>query len=252
MGPQTIQGNQKIATAIRERRKELRLTIEEAAAKAGVGTKTWCRYEAGESIRKDKYRGVCKALNWRSFPEEDAEKSEALDISEYKNHKAWSQNLADIFGDTAAASFAIGSDILLDHIEEDLRELSRLPKGTHIGQLDCSFLTDKLPRQFLMRFDYDFMYTLRMTVIQFRMLARLKRSFVAHSVLEELALYLVVEESRFLLDEVASTLEEDWDTWIFDLFDDQDVVTFLYSNIYVSPEHIYHFDHWQEQTFYME
>lgn len=252
MGPQTIQGNQEIATAIRERRKELQLTIEEAAVRAGVGTKTWCRYEAGESIRKDKCRGVCKALNWRSFPEKDAEENETLDISKYKNHEAWSQNLADMFGDTAAASFAIGSDILLDHIEEDLRELSRLPKGTHIGQLGCSFLADELPQQFLMRFDYDFMYALRMTVIRFRMLARLKGDFVAHSVLEELALYLVVEESHLLMDEVEPPLEEDWDTWIFDLFDDQDIVTFLYSDLYISPEHIYHFSHWQEQKFYME
>ena len=58
MSQQTIKGTPKLAEAIRNRRKELGLTIEEAAVKAGVGTKTWCRYEAGEAIRKDKTRGL--------------------------------------------------------------------------------------------------------------------------------------------------------------------------------------------------
>ena len=48
------------------------LTIEEAASRAGVGTKTWCRYEAGESIRSDKCKGVCKALNWLSLPGQES------------------------------------------------------------------------------------------------------------------------------------------------------------------------------------
>jgi len=44
----------------KHRRSMLNLTIEEAASKAGVGTKTWSRYEAGGSIRKDKSKGICK------------------------------------------------------------------------------------------------------------------------------------------------------------------------------------------------
>ena len=51
MAQKTIQGNEFLAKQIKLRRKELGLTIEEAASRAGVGTKTWCRYEAGESIR---------------------------------------------------------------------------------------------------------------------------------------------------------------------------------------------------------
>ena len=53
MAQQTIQGNKALAKQIKQRRIELGLTIEEAASRAEVGTKTWCRYEAGESIRKD-------------------------------------------------------------------------------------------------------------------------------------------------------------------------------------------------------
>ena len=47
-----------LSEKIKSRRLELSLTIEEAAKRAGVGTKTWCRYEAGESIRADKYKDL--------------------------------------------------------------------------------------------------------------------------------------------------------------------------------------------------
>ena len=60
MTQKTIQGNADLAKQIRLRRSELGLTIEEAASRTGIGTKTWCRYEAGESIRSDKCKGVCK------------------------------------------------------------------------------------------------------------------------------------------------------------------------------------------------
>ena len=252
MSPRAIQGTPQLAAAIKERRKALHLTIEEAAAKAGVGTKTWCRYEAGESIRKDKCRGICKALNWRTLPETEASAnvSASFKLSEYHSHKAWSQNIADIFGEAAAASFAIGSDIILDHIQEDLQKLSTLPQGSHIGQVDCSILADLLPKQFLMRYDYDFIYLLHATVTQLRNRSQLPQEFLVHSVLEELALYLMVEESHFLMDEIETNVEEAWDEWIFDLFDDMDIITFLYSNLWISTENPYHFNHWSEDQFY--
>ena len=71
MAMRSIKGNQELAKKIKARRNELGLTIEEAAIRAGVGIKTWSRYEAGESIREDKYKGVCKALNWYSFIENE-------------------------------------------------------------------------------------------------------------------------------------------------------------------------------------
>lgn len=54
MAPKTILSNEDLGKKIKVRRNELRLTIEEAASRAGVGVKTWCRYESGGSIRKDK------------------------------------------------------------------------------------------------------------------------------------------------------------------------------------------------------
>ena len=47
MAQKKIQGSEDLARQIKSRRNELVLTIEEAASRAGVGTKTWSRYEAG-------------------------------------------------------------------------------------------------------------------------------------------------------------------------------------------------------------
>lgn len=96
MAPKTIQGSEALAKQIRSRRNELGLTIEEAASRASVGTKTWSRYEAGESIRKDKWKGICRALNWNNFPEQEEE--QGIFVQKYKGHKAWSEFLEENFG----------------------------------------------------------------------------------------------------------------------------------------------------------
>lgn len=253
MGPKTVQGSQKLAQEIRKRRNELNLTIEEAASKAGVGTKTWCRYEAGESIRKDKYNGVCKALNWRRFPGDELGDETETGISQFRESDMWSKFLEEEFGEAAAASFVVGSDILLDDIEEDLRELAKMPRGTHIGQIDCSFLADVLPQQFLMRYDYDFMYAMKMELKQLRRVVKSGNSFMAHSVLEELILCLIVEKAHILLDEGDLEVECRWDEWIYDFFGDADICTFLFSNLfYLSEGDGYHFDRWMERQFYTD
>lgn len=258
MSLQAIKGTPKLAEAIRNRRKELGLTIEEAAIKAGVGTKTWCRYEAGEAIRKDKAKGLCKALNWHALPGTTGEKDAEFNLKEYKNHTAWSNYICSRFGEAAAVSFVIGSDIVLDYLEEDLNELSQMPRGTHVGQLSGSAMKDILPPQFLMHYDYEFIYHLKITVERLRQIARHSNSFQAYSVMQELAIYLFVEESKFLMDCMAAEMEECgvsgldmWDEWVFDLLEDMDVVTCLYSDDYLTPDHIYHFEHWTEYQFHM-
>ena len=249
MGQKSVKGNEKLAQAIKMRRIELNLTIEEAATRAGVGTKTWCRYEAGESIRQDKCKGICKALNWRGFPNED-EEDVLLNTREYEDHEAWSQYLFDQFGEVAAVSFAIGSDILLDYVKDDMEELLKMPRGTHIGQIGVSFLANELPQQFCMKYDYDFMYALYTTIVRLRKIAHANMQIVAHTVLEELAIYLIVEQSRFLMESSNCNLEEYWDEWIFDLFDDMDIITCLYSDQYLTEDNCYHFNHWMENQFY--
>lgn len=258
MGQKSIQGSLELAKSIRLRRNELNLTIEEAASKAGVGTKTWSRYEAGKSIRKDKARGICKALNWHGFPENgESDASNTFDLNDYINHEVWSPYLMEVFGKFVATSFVIGSDILLDNLERDMEELSSMPRESHIGEISTSWLESDLPPQFLMRYDYDFIYILRTTIIYFRTIAPMGIPIIAHSVMEELALYLIMEESRFLMESIASNIESDdmdsygdWDSWAFDIFDDEDIVTFLYSDHYLDDSHPYHFEHWLDAQFY--
>lgn len=257
MSQRSIKGNEKLARKIKSRRGELGLTIEEAASRAEVGTKTWCRYEAGESIRRDKCKGICKALNWHSFPEQDEEENDSrLSIQEYKNHAAWSSALEEEFGAEAAMSFAVGSDIVYDHIQEDLEELSSLPAGTHIGQLTISWLKDSLPKQFLMHYDYDFLYQMKCSLREMRRRAKNGLPMTAHSVMEEILLYLCNEEGGVLIElsgGICGTEEDedcDLEEWVFDLLDDRDVLTFLYSNVYLDSDHPYHFCHWAEQQFY--
>lgn len=254
MAQKTIQGNETLARKIKSRRNELGLTIEEAASRAGVGTKTWCRYEAGASIRMDKCKGICKALNWRVLPEEDAETHDGISVQEYKDHVAWSSFLENTFGARAAFSFAAGSDILLDYINEDLTELASMPVGSHLGQLSVSWLCAALPEQFLMHYDYDFLYQMKCTLQSMRRRAEYDQSLTAHSVMEELLLYLCNEEASALIElsDGINRFEDDenFEEWVFDLFGDMDIVDCLYNDLYLDTDHQYHFLHWNDLQFY--
>ena len=176
-------------------------------------------------------------------------------IEEYRNHEAWSEGICEQFGKGAAICFALGSDLLLDTLAEALEELSEAPRGTHLGQLDASVLASMLPEQFRTRYDYEFVYALRQNVKQFRQSAK-KNQYIAHSVLQELILFLIVDEFRSYVEYTGMDVHTDtdeldgWDDWIFDLFDDMDIVTFLYSDWYVTNENIYHFDHWMKSAFF--
>ena len=258
MTQKIIKGNESLARKIKSRRREMGLTIEEAASRAGVGTKTWYRYEAGESIRRDKCKGICKALNWHGFPDQNVEEKENVSIHEYRDHKAWSKYLERRFGPKAAIAFAVGSDILYDHIREDMEELNSLPAGTHIGQLEVSWLNGELPEQFQMHYDYEFLYRMKCTLCDMRVCARNDLPIIAHCVLEELIIYLCNEEAEVLIDlnrgrdEIEDSDALDSSEWVFDLFGDMDLITFLYSDYYLDSKHPYHFSHWTEQQFYMD
>ena len=259
MSQKTIKGTITLGKSIKSRRQELGLTIEEAAFKAGVGIKSWCRYESGESIRGDKVKGICKALSWHAFPNEDGKDENTFDIEYYRNHEAWSPYLNKEYGEGTAISFIIGSEIVLDYLKDDLHELSTLPKGSHIGQLPISMLKDSLPEQFLMKYDYDFLYQLKATVVKLIKMASNKDGFIAHSIMEELAIFLFLEEASAFMECISLEMEsigidrlENLNEWAFDLFGDMDIVTCLYSNRFLTEDNIYHFDHWSEDQFYIE
>ena len=260
MAQKIVQGNEALASKIKFRRNELGLTIEEAASRAGVGTKTWSRYEAGESIRRDKCKGICKALNWKGLPDQDGEEDSRISVQEYRNHEAWSRFLENEYGAGAAISFATGSDILLDQIEEDMTALACMPAGSHIGQLDVSWLRESLPDQFLMQYDYLFLYQMKCTLRKMRLRANNGLAMTAHSVMEELLLYLCYEEASALVElsggisgiEDEDEDDGDFEEWVFDLFDDMDIISFLYSNVYLDSDDTYHFSHWGDQQFYTD
>lgn len=259
MPQKSIQGSKEIAREIKRRRNELDLTIEEAALRAGIGTKTWSRYEAGESIRKDKCKGICKALNWRSFPDGESDGNRKRLLDEYREHEAWSQFLADTYGIRAAIAFAAGSDMLLDSIKQDLSDLASMPSNSHIGQLGTSFIREELPNQFLMRYDYDFLYRMKQTLLRLRRRANKAMRMTAHSVMEELIIYLCNEEAQVLIevgvgvDDIVEVEALDGSKdWVFDMFDDMDIITFLYSDEYLDEDHPFHFSHWGDQQFYTE
>lgn len=259
MAQKTIRGNQQLAKKIKLRRNELNLTIEEAALRAGVGTKTWSRYEAGESIRIDKCKGICKALNWRNFPDTESDIDIKPLADEYRNHEAWSQFLAENYGSGAAMAFAAGSDILLDSIKQDLSDLSSMPPGSHIGQLSTSFICEELPSQFLMRYNYDFLYEMKCILLQLRWRAKHEMPLTAHSVMEELIIYLCNEEAQALIEigagadvPIGNEYFDNSENWVFNMFDDMDIITYLYSNKYLNENHPFHFEHWSNQQFYMD
>ncbi len=204
----------------------------------------------------DKCKGICRALNWRNFPASDS-KSPSL-LMEYKEHEAWSRFLEENYGAWAALSFAAGSDILLDYMEQDLSDLSSMPIGSHIGQLSASFIRDELPAQFLTRYDYDFIYQMICVLKNLRVRAKDGDSMTAHSVMEELIVYLCNEEAKAFIELCSEDYEQtdeeyayDKD-WVFDLFDDMDVITYLYSNCFLQEDHSYHFIHWADQEFYTD
>lgn len=259
MSIQVIKGSKELGDKIRSRRNSLKLSIEEAAAKAGVGSKTWSRYESGESIRRDKVLGICKVLNWSAFPGSSDDQT-AFDIEDYKKDKAWPSALAECLGEAAAVSFVVGSGELLYYLDEDLEALTHKPKGTHVGELDFAWMEGILPQQFLMNYDYDFLFYMRSVLLDFRRQAANGKKFEAHTVLEELVLYLCMEESSGFMEEFypeSDEFEEDddassWDSWAFDLFDDMDICTYLYSGRYLKEKDPYHFVHWTEEQFYMD
>lgn len=258
MAQRSIQGNIELARKIKLRRNELNLTIEEAASRAGVGTKTWSRYEAGESIRRDKCRGICKALSWHDFPDGESDFGKKYLVEEYQNHEAWSQFLANNYGFGAAMAFAAGSDILLNYIKQDLSDLASMPSGSHIGQLGTSFISEALPTQFLLQYNYDFLYRMRCVLHQLRWRAKHGMPMTAHSVMEELIIYLCNEEAQVFIEVSAGADNfadnEDFDAledWVFDMFDDMDIITYLYSDKYLDEDHPFHFKHWSDQQFYM-
>ena len=85
------------------------------------------------------------------------------------------------------------------------------------------------------------------------------KPIIAHTVLDELAIYLFMLEAKALMECMYNDMYEAdiegldlIDRWAFELFDDMDIVTCLFSNRYLLEENIYHFDNWAKYQFYTD
>lgn len=247
MSSKSIEGSINLGEQIKSRRNELGLTIADAAQKAGVGIKTWCRYESGESIRSDKSKGVCKALNWKSLPNEEYFNDRLIQTERFKSDRIWSSYIEEEFGEDAAFAFSCGCELLEDDIDRDMNELAKMPKNSHVGQIDFSFLADYMPPQFLTQYDYEFLYYMKYRLHLLMGQAFKGDYFITDSVIEELLVFMIIEEAEIIMEEYGID-KDSYTEWIYDLFDDMDIVTFLYSDIYLPKDHIYHFSNWRKNN----
>ncbi|NLT25503.1 MAG: helix-turn-helix transcriptional regulator [Microbacteriaceae bacterium] len=152
----------RLAERIAARRCELDLTPGEAAARAGVSTSTWTKYETAGRIGDAKVAGVCRAMQWADLTGVPAPYRDQPD------RLGWSLAIALKLGDECAVDYADAGDAVLEAVERDLEALSALPSGTHLGQLDRSSLRELLPGCALVRYDYEFVFALRGAVEQAR------------------------------------------------------------------------------------
>ncbi len=161
-----------------------------------------------------------------------------------------------MFGSATAACFAIGSDIVLDQAREDLEALSSMPLHSHLGELGASWLVDNLPAQFLTRYDYEFVYALRHSVERLRLIVKSGRNITPHSVMDELALYLIETEgkSHFEMFDILHEYETECPEGLLaELCGDDDVVLMLYEcPVLLQQGDSYHFDRWNEEQFYLD
>lgn len=276
---------------VRKRREELGLTINAAAKKAHVGLKTWSRYESGEPVRQDKVIDVLRALNLSmadvTADEEpvhlkDTTLKEYLD--DYRTNPMWSKSFVQRFGIVSMIAFIRGAEDLLAAINNDLDILKTMPAGSHLGMLvNDSYVLDQLPAQFVTRYDYDFLYSLKSCLLQIRERMEHDEFSAAHTVLEEIVLLNIanfgnsavedggiMNELLFLLNkeciDISHEYEEaeneedsekerffvdDLEDWVYEFLGDDDVETYLYGPFALTPDNPYHFDHWMEHQFYM-
>jgi len=163
-------------------------------------------------------------------------------IDELRNCQYWSTYLEEQFDKMKAASFAVGSEMLLGEINEELSDLSLLPKGSHIGQLGDSDLVEIMPQQFLTEYNYELLYDLRCGVQRLQKYAKAGVEIHPKNVLEEIAVYLMMQEAQYIQDGYPGLGDESWLDLLFD--DDGDMSMALYDDVYIKEDSIYHFKHW--------
>jgi Helix-turn-helix domain len=269
MAPKTEPSSTELGKLMRGRRKELGLTIEQAAASANIGSESWRRYEQGGAIRQDKVRGVCRTLRWPSLPSAGAGDANPADdrASASAEKSMWdlaaegagySRALAADYGQACARVFALGYDFVSDWLKDDIDSLSTMPRGTHLGELGHSWLAGELPARWLTRYDYEFCYRLRGVVEDLRWrLVHPGYDGVPHLTrcpADDLALHLLLQSGASAFDEHDNSPIEDGDVgeWEYELNgEDDEIISALFSDqTHPAKDHSWHFERWFEESYY--
>lgn len=211
----------------------------------------------------------------RKYQEALAANKDFLD--EARSEGCWPARLEKELGFAVAYSLQTGLQILHDYIRDDLAKLHDMPAGTHIGELEYSMTEGYLPNQFLMKYDYDFLFRLN------RIIER-KMAYVedlgrrdAHRVIDEIIFRAVNNIANSSIDDLLKEQpelkaifcpecddEEEMETeedecvpisyydWVYDtMFDDADVDMLFIEGFYFTEDDNYHFSHWFEDQFWM-
>lgn len=266
MTPQTSAGSVERGQAIRVRREELSLTIEQAAAAAGVGSETWRRYEAGGAIRRDKVRNLLKVLRWARLPDapEDGPEGRGRDRSMWDlcgpeaEGDTYSAFLSEEYSESFARIVRAGFDITRDELRDDIESLAREPKGTHLGQLGASWFEGRLPARWLMHYDYDFMCRLlaRLDTLRMRLVhpGQVDSHPLTRGVVDDLLLHLVVEQGKSAFevadDERVDLDEADEFEYHLNGEDDEVIFALFSANTDPAPDNAWHFDRWFDDVYW--
>ncbi|GAA3397530.1 hypothetical protein [Cryptosporangium minutisporangium] len=263
MTPSSRESSEELGAAIRGRRLELGLTIEQAALAAGVGSESWRRYELGKAIRVDKIRGVCRALRWQSLPAlaDDVSSAGTGTDTNWERVLEWdvySPQMAAVHGDPQARIFALGYQLLIEEqLKQDIAALSSRPRGSHLGELGGSAWLDRyLPKRWLTRYDYEFCYQVLAvaTAVRNRLAAPKEESVrIARCPLDAIMLYLIVEDgySAFVFGEGDNPANlVDVGAWLLKLTgkDTNRAYAALYDDaVRVPVGDPWYFDHWFDE-----
>ncbi|MCY0962459.1 helix-turn-helix domain-containing protein [Streptomyces sp. H27-H5] len=116
----------RLATAVRSRRTELKLGIEPAAKLAGISKDTWKRVEAGLNVRDTTYAAVDRALRWAPGSSEAVGEGREVILTEspageesVKISRIPKRELERLLGDTVqSAAIATRGDLTATEILE--------------------------------------------------------------------------------------------------------------------------------------
>lgn len=199
-------------------------------------------------------------------------------IEVVRGSSVWSTTLAEEYGELAAFTMALGMDVLFDDIKETIEILAKAPTGATCYDYEDDLPWDcySIPEAFGRFYTVDFFRQLLKVIESIRECLITNGELVAHSVAEEMCIFLAVQHAWGVLslekvpqslfkigcyeqDVIAETPELATDRsepigkdeavdWVFDLFDDSDLLL-LYK---LKSKDVDGVAYWFEKRFWMD